>query len=527
MKTLTKVVGICILLMALAMFVAAPKAETASEEDIEVAIQRGLNWLADPDQQNDEGVWGDAPWDRVAVTGLVVLKFETRAHELGLDPLGEDYEYHEQVENGLAYILANAHPELISPGDPDGNANGLRTYFVNFPFNEIYNTGIAMIAIAASGHPESYWDTLQDAVDYMAWAQADEDCGPHRGGWRYGADECDSDNSNSGYATLGLGFAAAAPPFGFELTVPDFVKNELSLWIDVIQDDVDHDPPEGDDGGSWYTPSWAWVNILKTGNLLYEMALAGDTIDTQRVQDAIDYIERHWGDPGICDTGWRDHRQAMFTMMKGFAAFGIEEIEVDSEVVDWFEEVSTHLVETQILVDDVQGYWPDDCWGDEILSTAWALLTLERVVPTIEIPVPVDIKPQSCPNPLNVNSKGVLSAAVLGTEDFDVTQVDPASIRLTVNGNGEGVSPLRWAYEDVATPFEPYVGKEDCYDCNECGPDLYLDLTLKFDKQEVVGILGEVEDGECKVVYLRGNLAEEYNGTPFFGQDVLRILKKK
>ncbi|MQY56694.1 hypothetical protein GH140_00640, partial [bacterium] len=304
-----------------------------------------------------------------------------------------------------------------------------------------------MMALAASGHPEIYGNDLQDAVDYMAWAQADPDCGLHRGGWRYGADQCDSDNSNSGYVTLGLGYAAAAPPYGFGLTIPDFVKDELSIWIDVIQDDVNGDT---DDGGSWYDPSWAWVNILKTGNLLYEMALVGDSVDTDRVQDAIDYIERHWTDSvaGIYGTGWMNHRQAMFTMMKGFEVYGIELIDLDNDDVpeaDWFVEVATHLIDTQ----NEDGYWPWDAWGNEILSTAWALLTLERAVPKIEIPVFVDIKPGSCPNPLNLKSKGVLPIAILGTEDFDVTKIDPATLILVREGYEEpGVSPLRWAYED-------------------------------------------------------------------------------
>ncbi len=100
--------------------------------------------------------------------------------------------------------------------------------------------------------------------------------------------------------------------------------------------------------------------------------------------------------------------------------------------------------------------------------------------------VPVGIKPQSCPNPFNTKSKGVLPVAILGTGDFDVTQVDPVSVRL------QGVSPLRWDTEDVATPFEPFTGKEDAYDCNEYGPDGYADLTLKFDSQEIVVVLGDV-----------------------------------
>lgn len=134
--------------------------------------------------------------------------------------------------------------------------------------------------------------------------------------------------------------------------------------------------------------------------------------------------------------------------------------------------------------------------------------------------VAVDIKPGSCRNPLNTKSKGVLPVAILGTEGFDVTQVDPSLIAL------EGVAPLRWAYEDVATPFEPFIGKEDAFDCTEEGPDGYLDLTLKFDTQEVVAALGDVNDGDVLVLQLTGNLMEEFGGTPILGEDVVVILKK-
>ena len=131
--------------------------------------------------------------------------------------------------------------------------------------------------------------------------------------------------------------------------------------------------------------------------------------------------------------------------------------------------------------------------------------------------VPVDIKPQSCPNPLNVNSKGVLPVAILGTETFDVTRIDPGSVLL------EGVSPLRWALEDVATPFEPFTGRLDYLDCTTEGPDGYQDLTLKFDRQEVVIALGPVIDRDCLVLQLTGEL---YDGTAFVGEDVVVILKK-
>lgn len=77
-------------------------------------------------------------------------------------------------------------------------------------------------------------------------------------------------------------------------------------------------------------------------------------------------------------------------------------------------------------------------------------------VPQLALEVPVDIRPTSCPNPLNVGEKGVLPVAILGTSSFDVTKVDPASVRL------EGVAPLRSALEDVGAPFTPFTGKKDC-----------------------------------------------------------------
>jgi hypothetical protein len=125
-----------------------------------------------------------------------------------------------------------------------------------------------------------------------------------------------------------------------------------------------------------------------------------------------------------------------------------------------------------------------------------------------EIPVDVDIKPASCPNPLNVGSKGVLPVAILGREDFDITQVDPVTVSL------EGVAPLRWALEDVAGP--------------ECsGPDGYLDLTLKFNMQEIVAALGAVDDGEVLTLMLTGNLKADFDSIPIVGDDEVVILKKK
>jgi hypothetical protein len=98
--------------------------------------------------------------------------------------------------------------------------------------------------------------------------------------------------------------------------------------------------------------------------------------------------------------------------------------------------------------------------------------------------------------------------------------VDPDSVRLM------GVAPLRSSLEDVVTPYEPFLRKESEFDCTEEGPDGYLDLTLKFDTQEIVEVLGEVADGDVIVLTLKGELLEDHGGIPIIGEDVIIIRKK-
>lgn len=505
-------------LVILVCFIAL-MASSATKEEIEESIDAGIAWLVT--HQNTDGSWGS--YYQVARTGLAVIKLEDRAFELGYSPFDAEYPYSANVIAGLDFLFTNAHIYGIGTqpaGDPDTDGDGIGVYITSNLI--IYDTGIALMAIAGSRSPSSvvtvtgsdvdgwtYGDVVQDAVDYLAWGQ--NDSGLYQGGWGYTHNYGWSDNSNSGYAVLGLDFAES-PTFGFNATVPAFVKSELDVWIDYIQNDVNGDTH---DGGSGYSSPYSWVNILKTGNLLYQMAFYGDTQSTQRVIDAVDYIERHWNENND-DPGFRPHHyQAMYCLMKGLERMGITTLNVGGSDIDWFDEISTIIVGSQ----NADGSWPYDKWGDSILSTGWALFTLERVVPAIK--VPIDIKPGSCPNPLNLKSKGVLPVAILGTEDFDVTDIDPATVLLTREGVQDGVAPLRWSYEDVATPFEG----ELC-DCHDLNGDGYMDLSLKFDTQELVAVLAlDTEAGNTIPLILLGKLTEEAGGRDIIGSDCIRILE--
>ena len=103
--------------------------------------------------------------------------------------------------------------------------------------------------------------------------------------------------------------------------------------------------------------------------------------------------------------------------------------------------LATHLVSWEWDLDNDGEY--DDATGETV---TWSVCDLgvhvvglkvtnsfgesdevDTVVNVVEPPpaisVAFDIKPKSCPNPINTKDKGVLPVAVLGSETFDVTRL--------------------------------------------------------------------------------------------------------
>ncbi|MHC4065907.1 MAG: choice-of-anchor Q domain-containing protein [Planctomycetota bacterium] len=137
----------------------------------------------------------------------------------------------------------------------------------------------------------------------------------------------------------------------------------------------------------------------------------------------------------------------------------------------------------------------------------------------------LDIKPGSCPNPLNRKSRGVLPVGLVGTSYFDVTAVDLASILLTrADGIGGSVAPNEGppgphsVFADVATPFEG----ELC-NCHEEEGDSITDLSMKFWTQEVVEVLelNNLPRGATVELIVTGALLD---GTPFEASDCVTLV---
>lgn len=128
--------------------------------------------------------------------------------------------------------------------------------------------------------------------------------------------------------------------------------------------------------------------------------------------------------------------------------------------------------------------------------------------------VNVDIKPRSCPNPIDPKSSGKLPVAILGTSDFDVQDIDVSTVLL------EGVAPFRNNVEDVSTPA---ADGDEC-DCTEDGPDGYEDLTLKFETQDIISAIGPVTSGDVKELTITGFLLD---GTRFESRDCVIVVGGK
>lgn len=141
------------------------------------------------------------------------------------------------------------------------------------------------------------------------------------------------------------------------------------------------------------------------------------------------------------------------------------------------------------------------------------------------IQILIDLQPTSAGNQLkipkkpNPNRKNPLSLVILGTNDLDVTEIDPVSVRL------EGVAALRSSYRDLGSPLgSGSQFKESNGSLNGNDKDGLLDLMLTFSAEELIEALeltyGPLEDGESLMVQLTGELV---SGGLLLGQDMLFI----
>ena len=125
--------------------------------------------------------------------------------------------------------------------------------------------------------------------------------------------------------------------------------------------------------------------------------------------------------------------------------------------------------------------------------------------------VAFDIMPGCCRNPFNPRSRGLVPAVLFGSNDLDVRDIDPSSLRLL-----ERAAPVKNKIADHG------VGSvSDPGGCSQTSPDGIADLMLHFAAADIAGALTTVCKGEVVTLELTGNL---YDGTRIEGETAVTIV---
>jgi len=136
------------------------------------------------------------------------------------------------------------------------------------------------------------------------------------------------------------------------------------------------------------------------------------------------------------------------------------------------------------------------------------------------VPVPLDIKPgldpDDCPNLFTVNlqGKGRLPMAILGTEDVDVSGIEVDSISIAGT-----VFPLKTpSVDDVSSPA---LAECECHG----GPDGIDDLVIHVSRRDLIVALGleEIDPGTVVPVTVTGSMPD---GTPITATDCITLVAR-
>ena len=155
-----------------------------------------------------------------------------------------------------------------------------------------------------------------------------------------------------------------------------------------------------------------------------------------------------------------------------------------------------------LKVDETYRMWfagKDDLESDYSIGYATTTLPPIKVI--------LDIMPGIDPNVMPWNKQGSMDAAILGTLDFDVRNVDINTLRL------ENETPIRAKFKDVAAPK---TDSEDTHIHSQRKGDGYTDLVLTFKIYNLLDNLSQEEESNAITLTLTGSLND---GRKIVGQD--------
>ena len=380
------------------------KIQAASlDSKINVAIDNGLWYLyksgytSNSNYHTFDGspymVWGYGSY-YASPTASAVHAFEINGHKETGDP--DEDPYVEAVEGGLnwlfnGYFSTTSYPMLQSYAigntpngdDPDTNGNGKGIEVRDYGYRPVYEGGMIMDAIIASGTPDAdsgrdfdgdgandtYQEVLQDMCDMYAWGQ--DDSGSDAGGWRYNWNS-DSDNSACQWAAIGM-IPAEEPPWN--CAVPQWVKNYDNNWLNYSY----LTPVSGHSewGGFGYTGPGSGTALTPSG--MVQLDFCGATTSDDRWVHCERWLADNWKDVG---SDWLDQNNvyAYYAFAKAMRLSKPNAtVTFSSNNFDWYRGDGITMGLAEKISDQLVAHSNWDYYGPN-LGTAWCVIILKPVL---------------------------------------------------------------------------------------------------------------------------------------------------
>lgn len=207
--------------------------------EVRTAITRGLEYLAKPGIQNDDGSWGGTA-NPVAETSLSLMAFMLQGHIPGRGKYGL------KMDNGIVYLVNKGRSQRGFLGTPNNHAG-------------MYEHGLAILALSeAWGQSKNpnIKRALLAAVDITLKAQNKE------GGWRYNPEPRDADLSMTVMQLVGLNSAKESG-----IAVPDATMQKATEYVLKCQDNTS--------GGFKYMPGSGEPGFARTAAGVMSLIMCG------------------------------------------------------------------------------------------------------------------------------------------------------------------------------------------------------------------------------------------------------------
>ncbi len=362
-KEISAVLVVVILITAL-----IPTTGAVTQPEIDDAIDDGIQWLRQ--NQNSDGSWGGYVGD----TAFAVIAFLNEGYD-ETDP---------NVSAAIQYILSRQHA--------DGS-------FGSIPY---YETGLAIMALVATGKQSSYQDEVTAAADYILKTQNPNPGDAGYGAWGYTSDwdhdgvidwfDTSSDNSVTQFNTLGL---HSAEKWGY--TVPSSNWTLCANWVMSTQNATDG----GFDYGRWDSPSYGSM----TAAALISLLIALDDPTNQSIVNGFDWMCDNWNVTKNIGYGGRWgtqewHYYFLYSAMKAFELADMATLSNETVEYDWYWDdepygMADYLVNHQIHDSPTVGHWTSSVtdWSTE-MTTAEAILILQKTI--FPVDVDVDVPDMAC-----------------------------------------------------------------------------------------------------------------------------------